>query len=221
MNLLITRIRLQHGRPHDTQYAHSVIVRIAPSEFHRPLYRLNSADGRDLLIVSGERLNLRQLGANLTDACEESYRPALRGHDIPFALRVPAVTRVRGCTGRPQTEDEIYASLERRGEENGFEIVSAALTPERFNIGKHHTGQGDMFSVDIRGTLNVTDEERYVHALTGGLGRKRPYGFGLLLTGDAIDIAPSLPVPKAPEIAQRRAVRMLRKRRARATAAPT
>jgi hypothetical protein len=70
--------------------------------------------------------------------------------------------------------------LDRRAAEHGFTVHDVEIAPARAFIGK---GRG--FWIDetvFLGRLTVTESERFAAALTGGIGQRGAFGFGLLET---------------------------------------
>ena len=71
-----------------------------------------------------------------------------------------------------------FAWLDRRAAEHGFRVeqVDAAVNRVLIRKGKGFWIDETLFS----GTLAVTDGVRFAAALTGGIGQRSAFGFGLL-----------------------------------------
>jgi CRISPR system Cascade subunit CasE len=111
-----------------------------------------------------------------------------------FQLRVNPTKKVRveNADGSPKKNGrripirqpgELAAWLERKGTNGGFriELETLQILPE----GPQHfvqTGRrGTHSSVDFRGTLQVTESEKFYQTLHKGIGSAKAFGFGLLL----------------------------------------
>jgi CRISPR system Cascade subunit CasE len=131
------------------------------------------------------------------------YAPALAaGRRLGFVLRANAtVTRdgerhdvvmaamKRDGIGRAEAiETAGGAWLERQGARAGFTLERARLRIGGYVCHRFERPDGKtmvLAALDFEGTLTVTDEVAFARALTGGLGRGKAFGFGLLLVRPA------------------------------------
>jgi CRISPR system Cascade subunit CasE len=79
------------------------------------------------------------------------------------------------------TVDEQIAWLNRKGEQNGFSLISIHRSEERMLSGKVRNGYPiRVFSVLYDGIMAVTDAERFQIAIAMGIGHAKAMGLGLL-----------------------------------------
>lgn len=85
----------------------------------------------------------------------------------------------------PLVEDkQILSWFEQKSLLHGFKIIREKIhleNPPPIFCHKLHSGKSFHHNVNISGILQVTEEERFLHALTQGIGRGKSLGFGLLL----------------------------------------
>lgn len=171
----------------------------------RVLWRLDLAPHRAVVyVVSPERPDLTHLAEQAGwPSLEESwatrsYGPVLdriaNGHRYRFRLtanpvrseRLPGGERgkVYGHVTVAQQEEW----LQRRAENLGFEVAAESATAEpslvvrdrrTLSFSRRET-QVTLRVATFEGMLTVTDKERFVHALSHGIGRAKGYGCGLL-----------------------------------------
>ncbi len=117
------------------------------------------------------------------------FAPTLRaGQTLAFRLRAnptkreatPADSRRQGSRVGLYTDDARLAWLARKASESGFALCSvtqAGDSPPECQAKNHRA----VFSaVRFEGILRVTDPERLLCALAGGIGAAKGFGFGLL-----------------------------------------
>jgi CRISPR system Cascade subunit CasE len=131
------------------------------------------------------------------------YAPALAaGRRLGFVLRAnPTVTRDGerhdvvmaamkrdGISRAEAIESAGGAWLERQGARAGFAVERVGLRIGgyvRHRFERPGSKEMVLSSLDFEGFLAVTDAAAFVGALTGGLGRGKAFGFGLLLVRPA------------------------------------
>lgn len=103
------------------------------------------------------------------------------GERLDFKLRGNAVKRNNGKDYHIRSIDDRIAWLLRKSEDNGFKVVSVAVTSTgRVRVRKE--GMSFTFdSTDYAGRLVVTDAERFKSSLENGIGRKKGYGMGMMI----------------------------------------
>jgi CRISPR system Cascade subunit CasE len=119
--------------------------------------------------------------------------PSFLQHDCYyFQLRAnPTVKRVtRGDNGERKKNGRrtaIYDAgglrdwIERKAIQSGFELLSFTSDPPipYFFVKKGHRGKH--IAVDFKGSLRVTNQERFERAFSKGIGPAKSFGFGLLM----------------------------------------
>jgi CRISPR system Cascade subunit CasE len=130
---------------------------------------------------------------------ERLYAALRSGHTLRFRVRVNPTKRV-GTSGEAKwvgkrvdlrREEEQLAWLARKGEADGFVVVTVRATagvpdvrvvPEDAVIGNRRAERRTMTfgSVVFEGLLRVTDPDRFRLTLQEGIGSGKAYGFGLL-----------------------------------------
>lgn len=131
------------------------------------------------------------------------YAPALAvGRRLGFVLRANAtVTRngerhdvvmaamKREGVSRAQAIDAAGAAwLERQGARGGFALERAHLRIGgymRFRFERPGGKEMVLAALDFEGFLTVTDVDAFMRTLTGGIGRGKAFGFGLMLVRPA------------------------------------
>ena len=76
------------------------------------------------------------------------------------------------------------AWLARKGEQNGFRLLQCQELENHQQRGYHKKDSGGPMYVTgyhYQGLLQITDSERFRHALQEGIGSGRAYGLGMLL----------------------------------------
>ena len=95
------------------------------------------------------------------------------------------------CDGRKnsrrrvlRTEGERLAWLMRKGQQNGFELLTACELETAQQVGYHDACRGGSLHVDsyhYQGTLQIYNVMAFRSALCGGIGPGKAYGLGMLL----------------------------------------
>ena len=99
--------------------------------------------------------------------------------------------RVHACTlvGMPKAEEEKpgrktqYGWIRSQAEKHGFAVDENDLNIARIQWYAFSKPTGErvrLLGVTYEGTLTITDAQAFCNALTGGIGRGKPYGMGLL-----------------------------------------
>jgi CRISPR system Cascade subunit CasE len=101
-------------------------------------------------------------------------------------VRVEAENGNRRKNGRRValvTREERLAWLERKASESGFRIdPDKVRTVPRGREYFHKPGhRGTLSAVDFRGTLEVTDHDKFRDAFRRGIGSAKAFGFGMLV----------------------------------------
>lgn len=188
---------------------HGAVERSFEPRARRTLWRIDELrNQRCLLLLSEEKPDLSHLAAQFgtPDAPETcSYAPllerAITGSRWQFRLHAnPTYSsggngkrgKVHACTLIQKPEDAAIGTSEpktqvgwllHQAENHGFRVL-----PEDFSItksqwytfGKAHCDQVKLLGVTYEGILTVTDADKFRQALTGGIGRGKAYGMGLL-----------------------------------------
>lgn len=83
-----------------------------------------------------------------------------------------------------RTLEERCAWLERKGEQNGFRMLSCQELEGKQLTGHHVQDRGGTMYLDqyhYQGTLQITNTERFQRAVQDGIGPGKSYGLGMLL----------------------------------------
>lgn len=76
--------------------------------------------------------------------------------------------------------------LVNRAEQNGFALDESTISVSAYQQHGGKRGQLRFSTVDLAGDLVVTDAARFAAALSGGIGRAKAFGCGLLLVRPAV-----------------------------------
>lgn len=74
--------------------------------------------------------------------------------------------------------------LQRKAEQNGFQILNVQELEQSHSYGKHSRDKGGSMYLDAyhyQGTLKITDPEQFILALREGIGPGKAYGLGMLM----------------------------------------
>ena len=201
--MYLTRMELDLSR-RDTMRAlqapnlfHGAIERSFPGPRARRLWRVDALKGAQyLLILSGEEPDLseacRQFGTGGWETLpyEALLERTTVGTQWHFRLTAnPTVSRKEEGDAR----GTVYAHITARHQEqwlldraagNGFELRRGAFLPVGSRWYRFRKQKGgavvSLLSVTYEGHLTVKDAERFRAALTGGIGRGKAYGMGLM-----------------------------------------
>ena len=83
-----------------------------------------------------------------------------------------------------KTRKERLAWHQRKGEQNGYQIVQAEEYPAVAIRGKHYQGKGGTFQyhpIRMMGILKISDISRFIAGWKNGIGAGKAYGMGFLL----------------------------------------
>lgn len=161
---------------------------------------LNSSSGTSLVILSKDQPNIEhiisQIGySNNPDAfLIRDYVPFLNriqaGHTYRFVLTASPTKAYSNHDGGQtrgtrkmlkKTEDQIEW-LKHQGERAGFDVNDVKIVKKQqffFKKASHNTV--NVADATFVGTLTVADRDKFVEALTSGIGRGKCYGNGLML----------------------------------------
>ena len=200
------RVQRELASPYEM---HRSIMRAFPGELkpgeERVLWRVDEHPGLGLvllvqslqqpdwswLVEDGARGYLLR-GSNANPAVKPFEFALTLGQTCTFRLRAnPTVKKV--IAGAPQgrrigiyDEEDQLAWLVRKGEQHGFSVLEARLQSEgkvKDEDAIHRqdrTHKLELLSVQFDGVLQVTDLEKLMAAVEGGIGSAKSFGFGLL-----------------------------------------
>ena len=83
-----------------------------------------------------------------------------------------------------RTVEERCGWLVRKGEQNGFQLISLQELEGSQRFGRHTEERGGRMYLDsyhYQGALRVTDAEQFREAVRNGVGPGKSYGLGMLL----------------------------------------
>ena len=123
---------------------------------------------------------------DLSDWLSQMEAGQIRGFDLLAAptKKVPTETGRNSQRRILRTEEERLAWLARKGEQNGFRLLQCQELENHQQRGYHKKDSGGPMYVTgyhYQGLLQITDSERFRHALQEGIGSGRAYGLGMLL----------------------------------------
>jgi len=117
------------------------------------------------------------------------FAPTLRaGQPLAFRLRANPTKREATPLGSPKqgrrvglyTDDARLAWLARKASESGFALCSVTQASESPPECQAKAHRAVFSAVRFEGVLRVTDPERLLSVLEGGVGAGKGFGFGLL-----------------------------------------
>lgn len=194
----LTRIRVSPMeaaklRLADSYAWHQALWRAFPDRDGRPRDFLSRIDQRggmfEALLLSQAQPTPQAWGQWDTKQVPLSF---LEHDRYRFSLRAnPTVMRVvrnaagdRRKNGRRTAifqSDDLQAWLHRKSEAAGFRVEEFVFDPPVREAFRRQGRAGLHVRVDFRGTLAVTDRDRFQAAFREGLGPARAFGFGMLL----------------------------------------
>lgn len=104
--------------------------------------------------------------------------------DAKRALHDDGIQRERWPTQAQLVLEHGGAWLERRAEELGFALDSAALRVDRYQVHRFQKTSGRVVQIatcDFQGALRVTDADQLIAAIGRGIGPAKGLGCGLML----------------------------------------
>lgn len=178
---------------------HGAIENSEPEERTRKLWRVDTLNGEEyLLILSEKQLELTsaagQFGYDAEYECK-CYDGLLEritnGSRWQFRLKAnPTVRKSSRESGRGKILAHITTAHQEewlidRAEKNGFSLSEGEwlITESRWYIFKKNKEQKSkikLLAVTYEGLLTVTDADAFRNALVNGIGREKAYGLGLL-----------------------------------------
>jgi CRISPR system Cascade subunit CasE len=193
--MYISRIELRESP--EVSKLHGAVERAFEGERARRLWRLDETDtGLNLYIVSRERPSLEgvseQFGKSEPRGVTKNYEPLLErlgeGQRWHFRLCANPTKSEMGSGGAKRGKvtaircrDEQCKWLVSRAEKCGFYPNQFFLSGEQWQRFSKSSGHFvEIYSIIYEGVLTVTDAEAFRAALTGGIGRGKAYGCGLL-----------------------------------------
>jgi CRISPR system Cascade subunit CasE len=167
----------------DNYAVHKFVYSLFPGSQREFLYLDQGGyrGGRRILIISRKQPLVPPIGTLRMKSIPEGF---LEHSAYAFQVRVNPVERKNGnsrlipIVSRP----ELLDWFTKKQEMWGFSVASEHL--EIMNIGIQTIQKKDMTiihnSVEYRGILHVTDQERFKYFFENGVGRGKGYGFGLM-----------------------------------------
>lgn len=204
--MYLSRIRLDTGKRNtvialsNPQRFHGALESAFMGERKRNLWRVdNLGDELYLLILSQDRPELsdvvKQFGYDGELFETKAYEPLLdkivNGSRWQFKLTANPTKRIKKGNGDvPRGKVKALISVDQQEQwlSNHADAYGFELKPGDFRVTRNHTytfkKQGkrrvSIFSVTFDGVLTVVDSEKFLSALTSGIGRGKAYGNGLL-----------------------------------------
>jgi len=193
--MYLSKVTLSRRFYDDPKLSHAFVYSAFPSGTHiprisqessAPLYRLES--GGILLVQSKVEPNWAKADPDLIEhVAVKQFAPVFReGSVYHFMLAANPVKRLpldkdepgRGKIIALYRNDDRMGWLQRKGTQHGFTPVTANVCRvkrygEGFRVFALHL-------VTFTGTLRVDNAELFAQAVTGGIGRGRAFGAGLL-----------------------------------------
>lgn len=122
----------------------------------------------------------------------DKARKGIRGGRVDMVLEArQADALAQNVRGSSEVHSEVACNwLLRREQQSGFRIDPDDLVVHRYSIAPHpkhaqivdrEQSQIKLSTMDVRGSLTVTDNQAFLTALFKGVGRGRTWGCGLLL----------------------------------------
>lgn len=117
-----------------------------------------------------------------TEDCSRMLAKVQPGDTFRFSVNVSPQRRSEGVSSAITNDAGVRAWFTRREEGWGFSTGGNFALPTVGTAGYTRKGRTVPFaSSDVTGTLTVTDADKFRAAVTGGLGRTKHAGFGMLL----------------------------------------
>lgn len=181
----------------DCQQLHRLVMGLFETDrkSSRVLYRLRMQDrGLSLYLYSDCPIHRARLLPGMSFSGERELSGWLasmeagqmRGFDL-MAAPTKKVAVEAGRNSRRQTlrtQEERLAWLCRKGEQNGFQIISCQELECHQQRGYHKEASiGRMYitGYHYQGILRITDSARFCRAVQEGIGAGKAYGLGMLL----------------------------------------
>lgn len=179
----------------DARKQHARVLRPCHPD-HSPrgtLYRQMDEAGRHFMILTDDPdYNVAAWGNDVQRVSIQPYQPRFQtGNRHPFVVRLARIRRVNTPQARNvelplEGDEQIDAMITRLSGAAGFDALhyeveiepSMTLTPR---AGSNDT-RGHIHTMTVRGQLRVREPQLLVAAHLTGMGRKKRYGCGLLLT---------------------------------------
>lgn len=145
----------------------------------RHLWRL---DGQTILLLSEDKPDTSRLKkyAKTVKMCD--YTPVLKSvkAGAVYRFKITANPTMVGFHKRigAYNTNEIIKWFKHQAELHGFTFEEATVTNKEKHRIPHHAFE--LQSATLTGYLKVTDPDKFINALTTGIGREKAYGMGLL-----------------------------------------
>lgn len=204
--MYLSRVRLNMRRGNTMKalaspaILHGAVEAAFAGERRRRLWRLDQLGGEQyLLIVSEDKPNLQGMTEQLGYAGEYKtldYTPLFNkiANQSKWRFRLTAnptiakkQTEGRGRVVAIISQEQQIEWLLHKGERHGFAVAAEDFQVVgkqwyRF-LKKDDNGRQltvTLYAVTYEGVLTVTDAEKFVEALSAGIGREKAYGMGML-----------------------------------------
>ncbi|WP_419834086.1 type I-E CRISPR-associated protein Cas6/Cse3/CasE [Endozoicomonas atrinae] len=184
-----------HIPPHQIYKLHQLVMDVMLAGGHgldkaalRPLWRSMAHGEGSLLLVRASRKPLSTSKDQISPA-QENHLILMEGEIRKFHCRLNLSKRVRTSTthqnSKPRecslTPDEVDCWLASLLARHGFKLHNASVVSQaRLQVKRNHF----INAADIIFHAQVTDSSAAQRAYAQGLGRKKAFGFGLMLEAD-------------------------------------
>lgn len=150
-------------------------------------FRELQAKPYDPKLTTGQQLQFRLRANAVVKKRDEQGRQQV--HDVvmnaKYEMRQQGSWEDRDITQAQLVHREGFRWLNERGDANGYAVSENEVTTEshqRHEFRKSEGGRQIVIStIDYRGTLRVTDPERFYEMLMQGLGPSKAFGCGMML----------------------------------------
>lgn len=184
---------------------HGAVEQCFTGERRRNLWRIDYLANEPFLLVLSEeapdfeRLARRYGRENMSPSWEiksydtllsrvqegQVWRFRLRANPVRSSARERDQNKNRGKVFSHVTQDQQKTWLAMRGEANGFRVENESFDVvhaqwQKFRKGADRQAEVSILAVTFEGMLTVSDPNQFCATLTGGIGREKAYGCGLL-----------------------------------------
>ena len=208
--MYLTRVRLNEKRRSTMRalaspaMIHGAVESSFPGEKRRRLWRIDCLEGRwYLLVLSEDKPDMKNVAEQFGFPDEEpqwetrDYTPLLNRiqpqsswHFRLTANPTRSSAAEADASGRGKVHNHVTIEQQKkwlmdRAESHGFQLKDEdfTITFRDWNVFCKKGNKGprvSILAVTYEGNLTVTDPERFCETLTGGIGRGKAYGMGML-----------------------------------------
>lgn len=181
----------------DCQQLHQMIMSLFESDRKSSgvLYRIREdGQARAIYLYSSRPVNQDRLLTGMRFSGQRDLTGWLnalqKGQVWRFDLLASPTKKVEQDNGKNsrrrilRTLEERCAWLERKGEQNGFQLLNLQELEGGQLTGRHRQERGGTMRLDqyhYQGALRITDEKQFQRAVQEGIGPGKSYGLGMLL----------------------------------------